>query len=385
MSDDRASQGSFTARLLGSVGELPAGEWDALTDGTNPFVSHAFLTAMEQSRSVGARSGWTPVPIVIDGPDGRLAAALPAYLKDHSQGEYVFDHAWADAWHRAGGAYYPKLQIAVPFTPATGSRLLTPHPELAPALLRAAETLCRENGLSSAHATFIEPEQVSAFEDAGWLMREDIQFHWENRGYASFDDFLEALSSRKRKDLRKERAKAQEGVEIRSFTGAEIEEAHWDAFWDFYQDTGARKWGRPYLTREAFSVLGETMADKVLLVMAFIEGEAVAGALNFIGGEALYGRYWGARIDKPFLHFELCYYQAIDAAIALGLARVEAGAQGGHKLARGYEPVRTVSAHYIVHDGLRAAIADYLEQERAGIALDQMSLGAHSPFRKGED
>jgi predicted N-acyltransferase len=380
---DDAHEGSFTARVLGGVGEVPAAAWDALTDGGNPFVSHAFLTAMERSRSVGGRSGWTPLPIVIDGPDGSLAAALPAYLKDHSQGEYVFDHAWADAWHRAGGSYYPKLQIAVPFTPATGPRLLTRHPELALPLLRAAETLCRDNGLSSAHATFIEPAQVELFEHAGWLLREDIQFHWENRDYGSFEDFLGALSSRKRKDLRKERARAQEGVDIRVLTGPAIEEVHWDAFWEFYQDTGARKWGRPYLTRAAFSLLGETMADKILMVLAFDEaGEAIAGALNFIGEEALYGRYWGARVDKPFLHFELCYYQAIDAAIALGLKRVEAGAQGGHKLARGYEPVRTISAHYIVHEGLRAAIADYLEQERAGIAMDQLALGDRTPFRK---
>lgn len=376
------SGGAFTARLLGAVGDLPADQWDALTDGGNPFVSHAFLSAMEESGSVGGRSGWSPLPLVIDGPDGSLAAALPAYLKEHSQGEYVFDHAWADAWHRAGGSYYPKLQIAVPFTPATGPRLLTRHPELMLPLLRAAETLCRDNGLSSAHATFIEPAQVPVFEGAGWLLREDIQFHWENRGYATFDDFLDALSSRKRKDLRKEREKAQEGVEIRALSGAEITGAHWDAFWDFYQDTGARKWGRPYLTREAFALLGATMGDRILMVLAFIDGQAVAGALNFIGNAALYGRYWGAVVDKPFLHFELCYYQAIDAAIRLGLQRVEAGAQGGHKLARGYEPVRTISAHYIVHDGLRAAIADYLEQERAGIARDQIQLGGHSPFRK---
>jgi predicted N-acyltransferase len=379
------SDGSFTARVLGGVGDVPAAAWDALTGGGNPFVSHAFLTAMEQSGSVGGRSGWTPLPIVIDGPDGNLAAALPAYLKDHSQGEYVFDHAWADAWHRAGGSYYPKLQIAAPFTPATGPRLLTPHPELAPALLKAAETLCRDNGLSSAHATFIEPAQVPVFEAAGWLLREDIQFHWENRDYADFEGFLGALSSRKRKDLRKERAKAQEGVDIRAFTGDAITEAHWDAFWNFYQDTGARKWGKPYLTREAFSLLGETMADRILLVMAFADGAPIAGALNFIGSQALYGRYWGAVVDKPFLHFELCYYQAIDAAISLGLSRVEAGAQGGHKLARGYEPVRTVSAHYIAHDGLRAAIADYLEQERAGIANDQIWLGERSPFKKVEE
>ena len=372
----------FVARLHGAVSGLPAGEWDALTGGGNPFVSHAFLAAMEESGSVGGSSGWTPVPITIAGPTGRLAAALPAYLKQHSQGEYVFDHAWADAWHRAGGSYYPKLQIAVPFTPATGPRLLTPHPELAPALIAAAESVCRDNGLSSAHATFIEPAQVPLFEAAGWLLREDIQFHWENRGYPDFDAFLAVLSSRKRKDIRKERERAQDGVEIRVLSGGDLREEHWDAFWSFYQDTGARKWGHPYLTREAFSLLGETMADRILLVLAYIDGRAVAGALNFIGNEALYGRYWGAVVDKPFLHFELCYYQAIDAAIAMGLSRVEAGAQGGHKLARGYEPVRTVSAHYIVHEGLRAAIADYLEQERAGIAGDQLLLDERTPFRK---
>ncbi len=372
---------SVEARIARGVGELPADQWDALT-GDNPFLSHAFLTALEESGSVGAGSGWDPVPITIAGADGRIAAALPAYLKAHSQGEYVFDHAWADAWHRAGGSYYPKLQIAVPFTPATGPRLLLADPALANPLLRAAEQVCEENGLSSAHATFIAPQQIPLFEAAGWMLRSDIQFHWENRGYASFDDFLAALSSRKRKDIRKERAAAQEGVEIRHLTGADIRSEHWDAFWTFYQDTGARKWGRPYLTREAFTLLGERMADRILLVMAFIGEMPVAGALNFIGPDALYGRYWGAVLDKPFLHFELCYYQAIDAAIALGLARVEAGAQGGHKLARGYEPVETWSAHYIVHPGFRAAVADFLERERHGVAQDRLYLAERAPFRK---
>ncbi|EIZ78271.1 hypothetical protein WSK_3153 [Novosphingobium sp. Rr 2-17] len=383
------SDGDVIASAGGSVAERAADEWDALTDGANPFVSHAFLSAMERSGSVGRRSGWTPLPIVVEDDEGHLAGALPAYLKDHSQGEYVFDHAWADAWHRAGGAYYPKLQIAVPFTPATGPRILTRREDLAIPLLRAAEALCRQHGLSSAHATFIEPAQVPLFEAAGWLLREDIQFHWENRGYHSFEEFLAALSSRKRKDLRKERAKAQEGVTIRALTGDGIEERHWDAFWEFYQDTGARKWGQPYLTREAFALLGATMADRIVLVMAFDEdnddGDPIAGALNFIGGDALYGRYWGARVDKPFLHFELCYYQAIDVAIALGLSRVEAGAQGGHKLARGYEPVRTVSAHYIVHDGLRRAIEGFLTQERAGVAQDQRLLNERTPFRDEAD
>jgi len=370
------------AKVGSSVGDLPQSEWDALTDGANPFVSHAFLKALEDSGSVGGHSGWTPAPIFVENSDGTLAGAMPAYLKDHSQGEYVFDHAFADAWHRAGGNYYPKLQISVPFTPATGPRVLTQEPGIATILVRAAEAFCAQHGLSSAHATFIEPAQVPLFEAAGWLLREDIQFHWENRGYASFDAFLGALSSRKRKDIRKERAKAQEGIEIRALRGGQIEPEHWDAFWQFYQDTGARKWGRPYLTRSAFDLLGETLGDRILLVLAFDDGVPIAGALNFIGGDALYGRYWGALVDKPFLHFELCYYQAIDAAIALGLSRVEAGAQGGHKLARGYEPVRTISAHYIVHEGFREAVSEFLEQERAGIAWDQSRLGERTPFRK---
>jgi predicted N-acyltransferase len=376
------SQAPIEARVLTAVGDAPAAEWDALTSG-NPFLSHAFLTALEDSGSVGPGTGWSPAPIVIHDAAGRIAAALPAYLKAHSQGEYVFDHAWADAWHRAGGNYYPKLQIAVPFTPATGPRLLLADPALAAPLLRAAEQLCAANELSSAHATFIAPEQTAMFEAAGWLLRSDIQFHWENRGYASFDDFLVALSSRKRKDIRKERAAAQAGVEIRHLTGAELTEAHWDAFWQFYQDTGARKWGQPYLTREAFTLLGERMADRILLILAFIGEAPVAGALNFIGQDALYGRYWGAVLDKPFLHFELCYYQAIDAAIARGLARVEAGAQGGHKLARGYEPVETWSAHHIVHPGFRAAVADFLDRERRGVAQDRLYLAERAPFRKG--
>jgi predicted N-acyltransferase len=377
------SDPAFTVRLLSTIGDAPADQWDALTDGGNPFVGHAFLTALEDSGSVGERSGWLPTPLVVDGPDGRLAGALPAYVKSHSQGEYVFDHSWADAWHRAGGSYYPKLQIAAPFTPATGPRVLTRQPRLAAPLLSAAEQFCDRHGLSSAHATFIEPAQVPLFAAAGWLLREDIQFHWENRGYASFDDFLRQLSSRKRKDIRKERAAAQDGVDIRALAGSDIRPEHWDAFWRFYQETGARKWGRPYLTRKAFTLLGERMADRILLIMAFVAGEPVAGALNFIGAEALYGRYWGALVDKPFLHFELCYYQAIDAAIALRLSRVEAGAQGGHKLARGYEPVRTVSAHYIAHEGFREAVADFLRRERAGVASDQLYLGGRTPFRKG--
>jgi len=369
-------------RIAPSVGSLPAAEWDALAGEANPFVRHAFLASMEDSGSVGEGTGWMPAPLVIEDPAGRLLAAMPSYLKQHSQGEYVFDHAWADAWERAGGSYYPKLQITAPFTPATGPRLLLSDPVYAAPLLRAAETLCQRHGLSSAHATFVEPDQLPLFERAGWLPRTDIQFHWINRGYDSFDAFLGQLSSRKRKALRKERAAAQEGVEIRALTGADIRPEHWDAFWLFYQDTGARKWGTPYLTREAFDLFGQRMGEQVLLVLAFDDGLPIAGALNFIGADTLYGRYWGCLVDRPFLHFELCYYQAIDAAIERGLKRVEAGAQGGHKLARGYEPVQTWSMHYIADPGFRAAVADFLEREREGVAQDQLLLGERAPFRK---
>lgn len=371
------------ARVLGGVGAIAADQWDALAGPGNPFVSHAFLTALEDSGSVGEGTGWAPAPLVIEDEAGGVLAAMPAYLKSHSQGEYVFDHAWADAWYRAGGRYYPKLQIAAPFTPATGPRLLLRDESLAMPLLRAAESLCAGHGFSSAHATFIEPAQIHLFEQAGWLLRSDIQFHWTNRGYASFDDFLGELASRKRKAIRKERAAAREGVEIRSFTGPDIREEHWDAFWRFYQDTGARKWGRPYLTREAFTLMGERMADRLLLFLAFADGQPIAGALNLIGGDTLYGRYWGCVVDKPFLHFELCYYRAMDEAIARGLTRVEAGAQGGHKLMRGYEPVKTWSAHWIADPGFRDAVVHFLEREREGVDLNQIELDARTPFRKG--
>lgn len=371
------------ARVAPAVGALPADQWDRLAGPGNPFMSHAFLAALEDSGSVGPGTGWSPAPLVIEDGRGSLLGAMPAYLKSHSQGEYVFDHAWADAWERAGGSYYPKLQIAAPFTPATGPRLLIEDDIYAAPLLRAAERLCEQHGLSSAHATFLEPAQRALFERAGWLLRSDIQFHWENRDYGSFDDFLAELASRKRKAIRKERAEAQRGVEIRRLSGADIRPEHWDAFWVFYQDTGARKWGQPYLTREAFDLFGERMADRLLLVLAYRDGEPIAGALNFIGEEALYGRYWGCTQDKPFLHFELCYYQAIDAAIERGLQRVEAGAQGGHKLARGYEPVRTWSAHWIAGPGFREAVADFLERERDGVAHERLFLGQRTPFRKG--
>ncbi len=373
---------TLAARAAGSVGAFDRAEWNALAGADNPFVSHEFLTALEDSGSVGPGTGWQSVPLVISEEGGPLLAAMPAYIKGHSQGEYVFDHSWADAYERAGGQYYPKLQIAAPFTPATGPRLLLSEKSYAAPLLSAAAQLCRQNGFSSAHATFIEPDQHAFFEAADWMLRSDIQFHWYNRGFATFDDFLSTLASRKRKDLRKERAAALEKVRIIRMIGDETRTEHWDAFWRFYQDTGARKWGTPYLTREAFELFAERMGDKLLLVLAMQDGEAIAGALNFIGGDALYGRYWGCTRDVRFLHFELCYYQAIDAAIERGLSRVEAGAQGGHKLARGYEPVETVSAHWIADPGFRAAVADFLERERQGVAADRNYLATRTPFRK---
>ncbi|WP_380788343.1 GNAT family N-acetyltransferase [Sphingomonas sp. R86521] len=375
---------ALTARIAQGVTTLSADDWDACAGAGNPFVAHAFLAALEESSSVNGRSGWQALPIVIDGDDGRPAGIAPAYAKSHSQGEYVFDQGWADAWERAGGQYYPKLQIAAPFSPVPGPRLLLRDPALAPALIAALEAVTDQSGLSSAHATFIAPAEVPLFEAAGWLIRQGTQFHWHNDGYAGFDDFLAALSSRKRKAIRKERAAAVEGLTIRHLTGAEITAAHWDAFWVFYQDTGARKWGRPYLTRRFFDLLGEAMADRILLIFAERDGVPIAGALNLIGDDTLYGRYWGSTEEVPFLHFELCYYQAIDAAIARGLKTVEAGAQGEHKLARGYAPVATYSAHYIPDAGFRRAIADYLEREREAVAADRDCLQELTPFRRGD-
>ena len=381
-SSDGPTTDALTVQLAPSVGSFDAEQWNALGGNRNPFVSHEFLTALEESGSVGEGTGWNPAPIAITDQDSRLLGAMPTYVKSHSQGEFVFDHAWADALHRAGRNYYPKLQIAAPFTPASGPRLLLQDERLAPHLLKAVETVCEQNGLSSAHATFVERAQLPLFEQSDWLLRNDIQFHWTNRGYDHFDDFLADLASRKRKNLRKERAAAQDGVTIVRLTGGDIQPHHWDAFWVFYQDTGARKWGTPYLTREAFTLLGERMGDQIVLVLALMDDHPIAGALNFVGDEAIYGRYWGCSLDKRFLHFELCYYQAIDIAIERGLSRVEAGAQGGHKLARGYEPTQTWSAHYIVEPGFRAAIADFLEREREGVATDQLFLGDRTPFKK---
>ena len=372
----------LVARIAQGVSTFAAADWDACAGRDDPFLTHDFLAALEESGSATAAAGWRPLPVAIDGPDGRPAAVMPAYLKSHSMGEYVFDHAWADAFERAGGTYYPKLQIAVPFTPVPGRRLLARDPAFAPALIAAAEQIVDNNGLSSAHATFIAEAEVSLFEQAGWLIRTDSQFHWLNEGYRSFDDFLAALSSRKRKTIRKERSLALEGLTVEHLNGADIEERHWDAFWAFYQDTGARKWGHPYLTRDFFSRLGERMADRVLLIFAMRGGQPIAGALNLIGKDALYGRYWGALTEIPHLHFEICYYQAIEAAIDRGLQRVEAGAQGAHKLARGYRPTPTWSAHYLPDAQFRAAVKNFLAAERRAVEREITELATFTPFRK---
>ncbi|MBK7161971.1 MAG: N-acetyltransferase [Sphingomonadales bacterium] len=376
--DDR-----ITAQVAEGVSALDLAQWDTLNISANPFVSHSFLSALEESGSVGPGTGWSPAPIILRDEVGDICGALPAYLKSHSQGEYVFDHSWADAYERAAGRYYPKLQIAAPFSPVPGPRVLVRDDETALRLLRAAESVVLQNGLSSAHATFVEEAQLDLFRKAGWLIRSGTQFHWANGGYSSFDDFMATLASRKRRAIRKERAAAQSAVDIQILRGDQILPEHWDMFWVFYQDTGARKWGRPYLTRAFFDLISGSMSDSIVLFLAYRGGQPVAGALNLLGPDCLYGRYWGCVEDVPFLHFELCYYQAIDFAIAHGLARVEAGAQGEHKLARGYLPVTTWSAHFIADPGFRSAIEDFLQRERRAVEREQEFLGELGPFKRG--
>jgi predicted N-acyltransferase len=370
-------ESEFVAKLASGVAGLNARAWDRLGTG-DPFVSHAFLSALEDSNSVGKGTGWTPAPLLIEDHSDHLLAAAPAYLKTHSQGEYVFDHGWAEAWERAGGQYYPKLQIAVPFTPVPGPRLLGSRPQQ---LLAAAEAVTVQNELSSAHMTFPEEAAAAEAERRGWLMRHGVQYHWFNRAYASFDDFLGSLRHSKRKSIRKERREAREGIDIRILRGSAIGAAEWDAMWTFYQDTGSRKWGRPYLTRDFFDLVGERMGEAVLLFLAYRGSRPIAGALNFVGSDTLYGRYWGCIEEVPFLHFELCYYQAVEWAIDHGLSSVQAGAQGEHKVARGYEPVITRSAHFIPNRSFRNAIAEFLEAEREGVAAEVEWLRRELPYR----
>jgi predicted N-acyltransferase len=377
---DRESE--ILAKIAAGVSGLNARAWDRLGGEHHPFVSHAFLSALEDSGSVGPDTGWTDAPILIEDEGGHLVAAAPAYLKTHSQGEYVFDHGWAEAWERAGGEYYPKLQVAAPFTPVPGPRLLGRRPQQ---LLAVIETVIVQNSMSSAHITFLDEAGAVECERRGWLMRHGVQYHWFNRGFRQFDDFLAALSSRKRKAIRKERATAREGLQFRALRGPEIGPAEWDAMWAFYQDTSSRKWGRPYLTRSFFDLISERMGDQVLLMLACRDGVPIAGALNFIGGDTLYGRYWGCSEDVPFLHFELCYYQAIEWACAQGLASVQAGAQGEHKVARGYEPVVTRSAHFIPDHRFRESVAEFIENERRAVDSEVEWLREGLPYRSSSE
>ena len=377
-----------TIKVVGDIRRLPATQWNRCAGDGNPFVQHAFLAALEESGSATGETGWAPYHLVIEDGAG-IAACAPMYVKSHSQGEFVFDHGWAQAFERAGGRYYPKLLIAIPFTPATGPRLLVrdglDRAPLEDTLIAGAIEVAKQHNLSSVNVNFPTKREWERLGAADFLQRTGEQFHWTNDGYGNFDDFLGALSSRKRKAIKKERRGAVENdIEIEWLTGADLREEHWDAFFDFYTDTGERKWGRPYLTRAFYSLVSDTMGASVLLVLAKRHGRYIAGALNFIGADTLYGRYWGCLEDHPFLHFELCYYQAIDYAIAHGLVRVEAGAQGQHKLSRGYLPIHTYSAHWIADDGFRRAVDHYLDQERAAVDQDIAALDAFSPFKRSD-
>jgi predicted N-acyltransferase len=402
-------------RIANSIGEIAAEAWDACANpllgvtknpcgkpasrtsgdpasalgmGYNPFVSHAFLASLELSESVRARAGWQPMHLLVTNDQGTLVGAVPCYMKSHSRGEYVFDHGWAEAYERAGGAYYPKLQVSVPFTPATGRRLLAlPGPEadsIRGALADALTDVCRRTRASSVHVTFPTEPEWDLLGARGYLKRTHQQFHWENAGYDSFSGFLDALSSRKRKTIRREREDAlANGITVHWLSGSDLTESVWDQFFEFYMETGSRKWGRPYLTRAFYSLVGEKMRERILLVMAKRNGRWIAGAINFIGSDTLFGRHWGAIEYHPFLHFELCYYQAIEYAITHKLAHVEAGAQGEHKIARGYLPKTTYSAHHIADPALRRAIEDFLKRERAYVAAAGEELAQIAPFRRG--
>ena len=393
--DGQAVDAEYSIRVAAGIGAFTCDEWDGLggttrgdtENGYNPLVSYAFLSVLEDSGCAVRRTGWQGHHLRLETAQGRLLGAVPCYLKSHSQGEYVFDHGWSDAFERAGGRYYPKLQCAVPFTPVTGPRLLVGKGEesstVKASLAAGLRAVTEKLGVSSAHVTFAPQDDVEALEGAGFLHRTDQQFHFFNEGFSTYDDFLATLASRKRKAMKKERREAlADGISIDWLTGKDLTEKAWDDFFAFYIDTGSRKWGRPYLTREFFSLIGERMAEDILLVMAKRGGRYIAGAINFIGSDALYGRNWGCIEDHPFLHFEVCYHQAIDFAIERKLKVVEAGAQGEHKLARGYRPVTMHSAHYLAHPGLRNAVADYLKRERREVERMSEYLEEHTPFRK---
>lgn len=393
--DGQTANADYSIRVAAGIGAFTCDEWNGFA-GTargnsetsyNPLVSFAFLSALEDSGCAVRRTGWQGHHLRLEDGQGRLLGAVPCYLKSHSQGEYVFDHGWSDAFERAGGRYYPKLQSAVPFSPVTGPRLLVSKGEdsakVKAGLAAGLKAVTQKLGVSSAHVTFAQESDVEVLEAAGFLHRTDQQFHFFNEGFSTYDDFLATLASRKRKAMKKERREALgDGISIDRLTGKDLTEKAWDDFFAFYMDTGSRKWGRPYLNRQFFSLIGERMADDILLVMARRNGRYIAGAINFIGSDALYGRNWGCIEDHPFLHFEVCYHQAIDFAIERKLKVVEAGAQGEHKLARGYRPVTMHSAHYIAHPGLRNAVADYLRRERQEVERMSEYLEEHTPFRK---
>jgi predicted N-acyltransferase len=379
---------TLTIEIAGELAKIPRPEWDALANPPDapydPFLSWDFLQALEESGCASATRGWQPAHLIARDAARKIVGAMPLYAKDHSYGEYVFDHAWADALIRGGGRYYPKLQCAVPFTPVPGRRIFARDTAVEAALAQGAIGLAQRAGASSVHATFASEDLCARLEPLGYLKRTGLQYHWFNRGYGSFDDFLAELSSQKRKTIRRERERACEGVTIKRLAGADIKKRDWDFFFRCYMDTGSRKWGSPYLNRAFFSLLGERMGERCVLFVAEQDGRPIASALNLVGGEALYGRYWGRIVDVPFLHFELCYYQAIELAIELKLPRVEAGAQGEHKLARGYVPAPTYSAHWIAHPGLRNAVRQYLDSETPAIAEEAEILAEHAPFRKVE-
>ena len=380
---------AVTINLIREISAVSAEQWDACAGLDDPFLSHAFFNALEESGSVCTETGWLAHHLSITDDDGNLLAVAPLYAKTHSYGEYVFDWGWADAFERAGGSYYPKLQAAVPFTPVTGRRLLVrgdAPPELADALISGMMQLARQAGVSSVHVTFPTEEEWRRFETHGWLLRIGQQFHWENHYYTTFDDFLGDLTSRKRKAIRRERRSvAEQDIAIRTLTGDDIEERHWDAFYRFYRDTSNRKWGNAYLNRKFFSRLHETMAEHVVLIMAEDDGHLVGGAFNLKGADTLYGRYWGCVEDYKFLHFEACYYRAIDFAIEHGLRWVEAGAQGPHKIQRGYLPRTTYSAHWITNDSFRDAVENHLVSENRGVEEEMRWLAERSPFRSDEN
>ncbi|ESX86445.1 GNAT family N-acetyltransferase [Mesorhizobium sp. LSHC412B00] len=393
--DGQPANAEFSIRVAAGINAFTCDEWNGFTgttrsdteNGYNPLVSYAFLSALEDSGCAVRRTGWQGHHLRLENAQGRLLGAVPCYLKSHSQGEYVFDHGWSDAFERAGGNYYPKLQCAVPFSPVTGPRLLVSKGEdsaiVKAGLAAGLKAVTEKLGVSSAHVTFASESDVATLEAAGFLHRTDQQFHFFNEGFSTYDDFLATLASRKRKAMKKERREAlANDISIDWLTGKDLSERAWDDFFAFYMDTGSRKWGRPYLNRKFFSLIGERMSQDILLVMAKRNGRYVAGAINFIGSDALYGRNWGCIEDHPFLHFEVCYHQAIDFAIERKLKVVEAGAQGEHKLARGYRPVTMHSAHYIGHPGLRNAVADYLRRERREVERMGEILEEHTPFRK---